>query len=181
MKSQGYKSIIEIVPLILFFVVNFKFGIMPATAVLMISTLIAVILSYKLYGKVPIVALIGSGFVLLFGGLTLIYDNDVFIKLKPTLLNAFFGGVILFCHSRNKNVIKYVLGESVKLYEEGWRRLSLRWGVFFLSMAVLNEFIWRNFSTDFWASFKLFGYLPLTFIFTAMQIPLILKYRLEEN
>ena len=114
------------------------------------------------------------------GGLTLYLRNDYFIKIKPTLVNLLFASILLGGLYFRKSMFKYVLGHAFQLTEEGWRRLSLRWGLFFICLAVLNEVIWRNFSTDFWVNFKVFGMFTLTMVFTIFQLPLIKKYWVEE-
>ena len=146
----------------------------------MIATVIAVIISYVLERKIPIMATMGAGIVLIFGGLTIYFNDEIFIKMKPTIINAVFaiilyGGVLL-----KKPLLKYLLGAALKLEEEGWRILTQRWIAFFIALAVLNEIVWRTQTTDFWVNFKVFGILPITFIFTMTQFPLIKKYQVEE-
>ena len=123
---------------------------------------------------------LGAGIVVIFGGLTIIFDNKIFIFMKPTIINIIFaailyGGIIL-----KKPLLKYLLGSALKLEEEGWSILTQRWAAFFIALAVLNEIVWRTMSEDFWVSFKVFGILPITFIFTMTQFPLIKKYQVED-
>ena len=123
---------------------------------------------------------VGAGIVLLFGGLTIYFDNDVFFKMKPTIINILFavilyGGILI-----NKPLLKYLLGAALKLEEAGWKILTQRWIGFFIALAVLNEIVWRTQSTDIWVNFKVFGILPITFIFTMTQFPLIKKYQIED-
>jgi intracellular septation protein len=123
---------------------------------------------------------VGAGIVLLFGGLTIYFDNDVFFKMKPTIINVLFavilyGGILI-----NKPLLKYLLGAALKLEEAGWKILTQRWVGFFIALAVLNEIVWRTQSTDVWVNFKVFGILPITFIFTMTQFPLIKKYQIED-
>jgi intracellular septation protein len=123
---------------------------------------------------------VGAGIVLLFGGLTIYFDNDVFFKMKPTIINVLFavilyGGILI-----NKPLLKYLLGAALKLEETGWKILTQRWIGFFIALAVLNEIVWRTQSTDVWVNFKVFGILPITFIFTMTQFPLIKKYQIED-
>ena len=146
----------------------------------MVATVIAVLLSYILEKKIPIMPTVGAGIVLLFGGLTIYFDNDVFFKMKPTIINVLFavilyGGILI-----NKPLLKYLLGAALKLEEEGWKILTQRWIGFFVALAVLNEIVWRTQSTDVWVNFKVFGILPITFIFTMTQFPLIKKYQIED-
>ena len=146
----------------------------------MLATVIAVLFSYILEKKIPIMPTVGAGIVLLFGGLTIYFDNDVFFKMKPTIINILFavilyGGILI-----NKPLLKYLLGAALKLEEAGWKILTQRWIGFFIALAVLNEIVWRTQSTDVWVSFKVFGILPITFIFTMTQFPLIKKYQIED-
>ena len=123
---------------------------------------------------------VGAGIILIFGGLTIYFDNDVFFKMKPTIINILFavilyGGILI-----NKPLLKYLLGAALKLEEAGWKILTQRWIGFFIALAVLNEIVWRTQSTDVWVNFKVFGILPITFIFTMTQFPLIKKYQIED-
>ena len=119
--------------------------------------------------------------VLVFGGLTLWFQNEEFIKIKPTIIYVLFGGILLGGLAFGRPLLGYVFDAAFRLDDEGWRKLTLRWGMFFLLMAVLNEVIWRNFSTDFWVSFKAFGFIPLTVVFTLLQMPLVQRHSLPEN
>ena len=146
----------------------------------MVATVIAVLFSYILEKKIPIMPTVGAAIVLLFGGLTIYFDNDVFFKMKPTIINVLFavilyGGILI-----NKPLLKYLLGAALKLEETGWKILTQRWIGFFIALAILNEIVWRTQSTDVWVNFKVFGILPITFIFTMMQFPLIKKYQIED-
>ena len=175
-----YKLLIDIGPLAIFFIFYTRSGLQEAILPLMIATVIAVIISYALERKIPIMATMGAGIVLIFGGLTIYFNDEIFIKMKPTIINAVFaiilyGGVLL-----KKPLLKYLLGAALKLEEEGWRILTQRWIAFFIALAVLNEIVWRTQTTDFWVNFKVFGILPITFIFTMTQFPLIKKYQVEE-
>jgi intracellular septation protein len=119
--------------------------------------------------------------VLVFGGLTLVLHNDLFIKLKPTIIYLLFGGTLLGGLAVGKSLLGVVFDQMFHLTAEGWRKLTWRWALFFLALAVLNEIVWRTQTTDFWVSFKLFGVVPLTFLFGALQVPLINKYSLEKK
>ncbi len=175
-----YKLLIDIGPLAVFFVFYTKSGLQEAILPLMIATVISVMFSYILEKKIPIMPTLGAGIVLIFGGLTIYFNDETFIKMKPTIINALFaiilyGGIVL-----KKPLLKYLLGAALKLEEEGWKILTQRWIAFFIALAVLNEVVWRTQSTDIWVNFKVFGILPITFIFTMSQFPLIKKYQIEE-
>ncbi len=179
MKSV-YKLLIDIGPLAVFFIFYTRSGLQASILPFMVATVIAVLFSYILEKKIPIMPTVGAGIVLLFGGLTIYFDNDVFFKMKPTIINILFavilyGGILI-----NKPLLKYLLGAALKLEETGWKILTQRWIGFFIALAVLNEIVWRTQSTDVWVNFKVFGILPITFIFTMTQFPLIKKYQIED-
>ena len=175
-----YKLLIDIGPLAVFFIFYTRSGLQASILPFMLATVIAVLFSYILEKKIPIMPTVGAGIVLLFGGLTIYFDNDVFFKMKPTIINVLFavilyGGILI-----NKPLLKYLLGAALKLEEVGWKILTQRWIGFFIALAVLNEIVWRTQSTDIWVNFKVFGILPITFIFTMTQFPLIKKYQIED-
>ena len=179
MKSL-YKLLIDIGPLAVFFIFYTRSGLQASILPFMVATVIAVLFSYILEKKIPIMPTVGAGIVLLFGGLTIYFDNDIFFKMKPTIINVLFavtlyGGILL-----NKPLLKYLLGAALKLEETGWKILTQRWIGFFIALAILNEIVWRTQSTDIWVNFKVFGILPITFIFTMTQFPLIKKYQIED-
>ncbi len=179
MKSIS-KLLIDIGPLAIFFVFYTRDGLQAAILPLMIATVLSVMISYILEKKIPIMPTLGAGIVLIFGGLTIYFNDEIFIKMKPTIINALFaiilyGGMIL-----NKPLLKYLLGAAMKLEEQGWKILTQRWIAFFIALAILNEIVWRTQSTDIWVNFKVFGILPITFIFTMTQFPLIRKYQIED-
>jgi len=175
------KLFIDIGPLAVFFIYYKISGdLIDAILPLMLATVISVIISYILEKKIPIMPTLGAGIVVIFGGLTIIFDNKIFIFMKPTIINIMFaailyGGIIL-----KKPLLKYLLGSALKLEEEGWTILTQRWAAFFIALAVLNEIVWRTMSEEFWVSFKVFGILPITFIFTMTQFPLIKKYQVDD-
>ena len=175
------KLFIDIGPLAVFFIYYKVSGdLIEAILPLMLATIISVVISYILEKRIPIMPTLGAGIVVIFGGLTIIFDNKIFIFMKPTIINIIFaailyGGIIL-----KKPLLKYLLGSALKLEEEGWIILTQRWIAFFIALAVLNEIVWRTMSEEFWVSFKVFGILPITFIFTMTQFPLIKKYQVED-
>ena len=178
-KKSLIKSLIEIIPLILFFIANAKYGIIVATKVFVITTIIALIVSYLHLKKISTPLLITSFLILIFGGLTIFFKDPTFIKLKPTIVYFLFSSFLFVGLALKKNFLKIYLSNLIKLNDVGWNILTKRWGIFFLTMAILNEIIWRNFSTDFWVSFKVFGFLPLTIIFTILQQNLVKKYSIR--
>jgi len=171
-------------PLLAFFIIYYRNDkdLVSAIPALIIATLIAVCVIYLLEKRIPILPLIGAILVCLFGGLTIFFDNPVFIYLKPTIINLifafalFFGKVVL-----NKNFLKKLFESSIKLEEAGWDKLIIRWIGFFIFLAILNEAVWRTQTEEFWINFKVWGILPITFIFTAFQLPLIQKYKKSEE
>jgi len=179
MKSL-YKLLIDIGPLAVFFIFYTRSGLQASILPFMVATIIAVLLSYILEKKIPIMPTVGAGIVLLFGGLTIYFDNDVFFKMKPTIINVLFAVILYGGILMNKPFLKYLLGAALKLEEAGWKILTQRWIGFFIALAVLNEIVWRTQSTDVWVNFKVFGILPITFIFTMTQFPLIKKYQIED-
>ncbi len=175
-----YKLIIDIGPLAVFFIFYSRSGLQASILPFMLATIIAVLFSYILEKKIPLMPTVGAAIVLIFGGLTIYFDNEVFFKMKPTIINLVFavilyGGILI-----NKPLLKYLLGAALKLEENGWKILTQRWIGFFIALAILNEIIWRTQSTDIWVNFKVFGILPITFIFTMTQFPLIKKYQIED-
>lgn len=179
--SPWLRMALEAGPLVIFFVVNAQAGILPATGVFMAVTLISLSVNYAMECKLPTMPLITGVFVLIFGGLTLAFEDDFFIKLKPTIVNGMFAGALFFGLAMRRNLLKIMLQAAVQLDAEGWRRLTWRWAWFFLVLAVLNEAVWRTQTTDFWVAFKLWGILPLTIAFSALQIPLILRHAVDEE
>ena len=178
-KGSVIKSLIEIIPLILFFIVNAKYGIIVATKIFVITTVIALVVSYLHLKKFSAPLLITSFLVLIFGGLTIFFKDPTFIKLKPTIVYLLFSSFLFLGLILKKNFLKIYLSNLIKLNNIGWDILTKRWSLFFLAMAILNEIIWRNFSTDFWVSFKVFGFLPLTIIFMMLQNGLMKKYSIK--
>ena len=173
------KLIIDIGPLAIFFVFYTKSNLQSAILPFMIATIIAILISYIVDKKLPIMPTVGAAIILLFGGLTIYFDNEVFFKMKPTIINIIFGLVLYVGEVVNKPLLKYLLGSSIKLKDKGWSVLTKRWIGFFIALAILNEVIWRTQSTDIWVNFKVFGILPITFIFTMFQFPIIKKYQIE--
>jgi intracellular septation protein len=173
------KLAFDLGPLVLFFFANSRYGIFVATATFMVAVLAALAASYLLTRSLPIMPVVTAIIVVAFGGLTLLLHNDVFIKIKPTILYALFGAVLLGGLFFGKSFLGIIFDSLFHLTDEGWRKLTWRWALFFFALAVLNEIVWRNTSTNVWVDFKVFGFLPLTLLFGALQYPLLKKYAVE--
>jgi intracellular septation protein len=185
------KLALEIGPLLIFFFANLRgpwlvetfpslsaLGgpIFVATALFMVATVVSLLVSKLVLGHLPIMPFISGIVVLIFGALGIYLQNETFIKMKPTIVNALFGFALLGGLAFGKSLLGYVFNAAFQLDAEGWRKLTIRWGIFFLFLAALNEAVWRNFSDDFWIAFKVWGTMPITIIFTMAQMPLILKH-----
>jgi len=170
------KLALELGPLVLFFLTNARSDLFTATAVFMVATVVALIASWLLMKRLAIMPLVTGVVVLVFGGLTLALHDETFIKIKPTIVNTLFGLVLLGGLAFGKSLLAVVLDAAFELTDEGWRKLTLRWGVFFLFLAVLNEVVWRNFSNDVWVAFKVWGTMPITIVFAMCQVPLMQRY-----
>ncbi|KZK95543.1 Intracellular septation protein [Pseudovibrio sp. Ad46] len=194
--SPLLKLALELGPLGVFFIANSRGAqlaemfpalgalsqpIFIATAAFMVAITISLTVSYILTRHLPVMPVVSGVVVLVFGALTLYLQDDLFIKLKPTIVNTLFGSILLGGLFFGKSLLGYVFDSAFKLDAEGWRKLTMRWGLFFFVLALINEFVWRNFSTDFWVDFKVFGFMPITMVFTMMQLPLIQKHSLESE
>ena len=180
-RRSPWKPVLDFGPLLAFVLVNAKWGILPATAALVPLSVAALYASWKLEGRVSRIALYGTIAVILFGGLTLALRDERFIKIKVTAINALLGGILVVGLLRKKPLLKELLGEGMRLTDEGWRALSLRFALFFFALAALNEVLRRTLSTDAWVNFKVFGILGATLVFTFLQAPLLQKHALEER
>jgi len=200
--SLGFKLALDFGPLLLFFLANSRpalfapllapflppalltgehAGIFTATAVFIPAVLVALVISYALARHLPIRLLVTGAIVVVFGGLTLALQNETFIKVKPTIIYLLFAVVLLGGLVFRKSLLGLLFDSVFNITDEGWRKLTLRWALFFLALAVLNEIVWRTQSTDFWVGFKVFGVIPLTFLFGALQYPLLTKYAVPEK
>ena len=183
MNKPFIKFVTDFGPLLVFFFFyynsdqNLKIAIPP----FIIATIITLAFVWMLEKKIPMVPLIGGILITLFGGLTIYFDNPIFIYIKPTIINILFGLALLFGkYFTNEPILKKILGKSIMLSDVGWSLLNKRWMIFFFTLAFLNELVWRTQSEEFWVNFKVWGMLPITFIFTAFQISLITKYKTNE-
>lgn len=177
--NGNFRLLVDLTPLLGFFIAHKLFGLAGGTAVLIVLTLAALGVVYAYERSLALMPLVSGVAVALMGGLTLLLNDAYYIKIKPTVVNLLFAAVLLGGVYFRKSTFKYVLGHALSLEDEGWRLLSLRWGVFFLFLAGLNEVVWRNFPTDFWVNFKVFGMFILSMIFTLAQMPLIRRYWVE--
>ncbi|WP_413203990.1 septation protein A [Rhodospirillum sp. A1_3_36] len=175
--SQVMKLALEAGPLIVFFIANARTNLITATAIFVATTVAALGISWILSRKVPVMPLVGGVFVVIFGGLTVFLGDDTFIKIKPTIVNLLFAAILIVGLATGRLFLKLILETAMSLDEAGWRALTLRWAIYFLVLAGLNEAVWRNFDSDTWVTFKVWGILPLTLVFSALQIPLILRHQ----
>jgi len=183
MNKSLIKFITDFGPLLvfLFFYYNSEKNLKIAIPPFIIATIVSLAIVWLLEKKIPMVPLIGGILITLFGGLTIYFDNPIFIYIKPTIINILFGLALLFGkYFTNEPVLKKILGKSIALKEEGWNILNKRWTFFFFGLAIINELVWRTQSEEFWVNFKVWGMLPITFIFTAFQVTLITKYKIDE-
>jgi intracellular septation protein len=177
--QQLVKMLLEMGPLIIFFVINSYRGIFWGTAAFMLATVVALAASQRLVGRVPIMPLVSGVFVLFFGGLTLLLQDELFIKMKPSIVNTLFAVILLGGLAFGQAFMKVLFGEIFRLTEEGWRILTIRWALFFIALAIMNEIVWRSFTTEFWISFKIWGVMPITMLFAIAQIGVIKRYEAE--
>ena len=190
------KLALELGPLVVFFFANFRgewlierFPVLAAlgepifvaTAFFIVATLISLLVSLAITRRIPVMPLVTAIFVAAFGGLTLWLQDETFIKMKPTIINTLFGVILLGGLAFGKPLLGYVFDSAFRLTNEGWRVLTLRWGLFFFVLAILNEVVWRTMSTDMWVNFKVFGVMPITIVFGLFQLPLLNRYALPEE
>jgi len=180
-QGQFAKLLLEAGPLVVFFIANANYDIFTATGAFMVATIIALTLSRLKFGRIPVMPLVSGFFILTFGAATLFFQEEFFIKIKPTIVNILFSlilfGGLLLGHS----LLRYLFGEVFKLTDRGWKLLTIRWACFFIFLALLNEFVWRNTSTEFWAGFKLFGVMPITMVFAISQVGLLQRHSVPDE
>ncbi|QDZ01700.1 septation protein A [Nitratireductor mangrovi] len=190
------KLVLELGPLVVFFFANARgewlaatfpslaaFGgpIFIATGMFMIATALSLGISWIMVRSLPIMPLVSGVIVFVFGALTLWLQDETFIKMKPTIVNSLFGTVLLGGLIFGRSLLGYVFDQAFRLDAEGWRKLTFRWGLFFFFLALVNEIVWRSFSTDAWVAFKVWGIMPITLIFTFSQMPLVMRHSLDEQ
>jgi len=177
--SPGRKLLLDLAPMLIFFLCYRAFDLRTATAVMVVVSLISLAISYRLTRALSYPVIIGASMITIFGALTLALNDDTFIKIRPTIVNSLFaitllGGALIF----NKGPLKYLFDVAFHLSDEGWRILSIRWGIFFAVLAVLNEIIWRTQTEAFWVNYKVFGAFGLTMVFAMSQMKVMEKYKL---
>ena len=183
MNKPLIKIIADFGPLLIFFIIYFnnENDLKVAIPPFIIATLISLVVIYFLEKKISMVPLTGGILITLFGGLTLYFDNKIFFYMKPTLINILFAGVLFFGKFfTEKPLLKIFFQNAFNLENEGWKKLNQRWILFFIFVAILNEIVWRTQSEAFWVNFKVWGLLPISFLFAASQMPLINKYKLKQ-
>ncbi len=181
MTPQLRRFALDLGPLFVFFIAYRFLGIYSATAVFMVAVLIALALDYVFERKFSPVPIMTAVLVMIFGGLTLYLKNEIFIKMKPTALYSLFGLTLLGGLYFNRLFLKYLLSLGFDMPDSAWRTLTLRYGIFFLVMACANEIVWRNFPTDIWVDFKVWGAIPLIFLFSITQAPFLMRHQIEEE
>ena len=181
MNKSLLKFITDFGPLLIFFTIYYKSGnnLIAAIPPLIIATIVAVAIMYFVEKKIPYVPLVGGIVITLFGGLTLYFNNPIFIYMKPTIVNLIFAAILIISKVFfQRNFLKFFLQTAFQLNDTGWNKLNIRWAYFFIFLAILNEIVWRTQPETTWVNFKVWGILPITFIFTAFQVPLINKYKI---
>lgn len=178
--QQLLKFIVELGPLVVFFFVNARAGIFWGTGCFIAATLVSLVASRVLFGRIPVMPLVSAFVVVIFGGLTLWLQDELFIKLKPTIVNSIFAVILFGGLFFRKSLLSYLFGDVFALDEEGWRKLTFRWACFFVFLALLNELAWRWLTTDQWVTFKVFGIMPITMVFAISQVGLLQRHALHK-
>ena len=183
MNKSFYKFVTDFGPLLVFFTFYYKNekNLEIAIPPFILATLIALAIVWKIEKKIPMVPLLGGILITLFGGLTIYFKNPIFIYLKPTIINILFAaGLLIGKLFFKRNFLQLFLGGSIKLEDIGWDKLMFRWASFFVFLAILNEFVWRTQTEEFWINFKVWGILPITLLFTIFQLPLIKRHKIDD-
>ena len=183
MNRSILKFITDFGPLLIFFVIYYNSGknLRVAIPPLIIATIVAVAIVWFVEKKIPYIPLLGGILISFFGGLTIYFNNPVFIYMKPTIINLLFAIALFFGKFfSNEPILKKILGKSIKLYDEGWKILNIRWMYFFIFLAIMNELVWRTQSEEFWVNFKVWGLMPITFVFAIFQVNILNKYKSNE-
>jgi intracellular septation protein len=178
---KGIKFLVDFGPLVVFFIAYKSAGLMPATIALIVATVIALGIGYVATKRVALMPLITAIVVIIFGGLTLWFNDGIFIKMKPTIVQGIFAILLFGGLALKRPTLQYVMGDALQLTDDGWRILTFRFALFFTAMAILNEVVWRNVSEDLWIDFKVFGILGLTVLFSLSQMPLMKRHMIETD
>ena len=173
------KQIIEFIPLIIFFIAYNYTNLITATIILTISSIIAFLAILYVTKELHFMPLFSALIISIFGFLTWYLQNPLFIKIKPTILNSILGLTLLISYYCKKPLVKILLVNAIQMEDHNWLIITFRWGLFFICLAIMNEFIWRNFSETFWVNFKVFGFLPITIIFTLTQMPYMMRHQIK--
>lgn len=175
------KLAVDLGPLVIFFLGNTWFGIFAATGMFMVATIVSLGISYAIERKLSPMPIVTGVVVMVFGGLTLWLNDELFIKLKPTIVNSIFASILFGGLITGRLFVKSLFDHAFHLSDEAWKTFTIRWACFFIFLALLNEVVWRNFSTDFWVAFKLWGVFPLTLLFALSQTPFLLKHQIKQD
>lgn len=173
------KLALDLGPLAVFFIGNAYFGIMAATGMFMVATIVSLTISYSIEKKLSLMPIVTGVVVLVFGGLTIWLNDELFIKLKPTIVNSIFASLLIAGLLSGRLFLKFLLDSAFQMPDDAWRKFTYRWIGFFIFLALLNEFIWRNYSTDFWVGFKLWGVFPISLLFALAQTPFLMKHQIK--
>ena len=180
--GAGMRLLLDVGPLVLFFIANAKFGIFAATAAFIVAILVAMMVSLVLTRRVTALQMFSAVMVVVMGGLTLYFHNETFIKIKPTIYYGFVACILGYGLLADKPILKAVLGSAYPgLDAAGWAKLTRNWALFFVAMAAVNEAVWRNSSTEFWISFKLWGAIPATLLFALANVPMLVRHGLTKD
>lgn len=179
--SPMFKLAVDLGPLLLFFFANSRWGIFTATAVFMAATVLSIVITYLVARRIAVMPLVSAVVVMVFGGLTIYLQDELFIKLKPTIIYSIFAAILFAGLWTGRSLLALVFDSLFHLDAEGWRKLTLRWAFFFVVMAIANEIVWRMVSTDTWVAIKTFGFVPATVLFAIAQAPLIAKHAIEQK
>jgi intracellular septation protein len=178
----GLKLVLDILPLMVFFVAFRLTDLITATAVLVVASLVSVGVTYLLTRTLSLAVMIGTGLVVIFGALTLVFKDELFIKMRPTMVNMLFASVLLIgAYGFKRGLLRYVLDIAFSLTAEGWVVLSKRWGFLFLALAIINECVWRTQTTEFWVDYKVFGVLAITMLFAISQMRTVLRHKINAD
>ena len=178
---NGRKMLFDFGPLLLFFGTNYIYSdLMLSVKVLVAATLVSLVLSWYFDRKVSVMAVVGCAALVFFAGLTLYFDNELFIKIKPTVVTLLFAALIAGGRLLGRNPLAAIIGKQIILTAHGWRAISWLWVAMFVTSAIANEVAWRSLSTDDWITFKVFGLTGISFLFFALSVPILQKHQRQD-